>query len=153
MNLDAELKKQMKLAARKQHYFAISECLRYIVAELSDAHKAIEALKDMGKLSDAPEEISKAMSFKVISTTIPLFQIARSLKSYHQAFGEYPEWVKFTPFKDHEGLEKFVDLAQKGFEELNKKFGKSKAGEDLLSMAFGPKYAEAVEKVKLKGEV
>jgi hypothetical protein len=153
--IEVELKKQMKLAARKSHYYALGRMMAFIVCQMKDLEVVVREMRNkFGEDPESvPEEVLTGVAGKATECAIPLFQVCHSLKLYQQAFGEYPEWVRFTPIgKTPEEVADFVDKMTHHFFEMNKALGKSDKGENLLSIAFGDEFTKMAETTKLKGE-
>lgn len=152
MNAEEQIKKGMKLMARKQHYYAINSMLLSCIRNTEKAHNtAMKILEEDGDTSRIKEAITP-----LLEESLPIYRLAVSLRSYKQAFGEYPEWTKFIEMhglKEGKSLEKFIEDAH----QVVNAFPKAENGFDmapkLREAAFGKRYVDVAEKVKLKGEV
>jgi hypothetical protein len=155
-SVEVEIKKQLKIAARKRHYYAIFQMLDYLMGQAGGMKTLLDSMDKVDDESQMPEEAKKAAITASIMTILPIYQITVSLREYKQAFGEYPEWLKFTPWGSKTPDE--VTKTLESIESIEKKFlvinqqTKTTAKMDLLKLAFGDSYIKAAESVKLKGE-
>lgn len=155
--VEKELKKQLKIMARKKHYWALYRILDYVFDGLHEGQMALEALEkvDQETRESIPAEVNQEMRFKYYRSVTALFAITQSLQSYKQAFGEYPEWIKFTPWgrEGEASIEKAMKHYEAQMENVRKTLSKDRVGDKFLALVFGEKFIAAAEKVKLKGEV
>lgn len=161
--IEQQIKKQMKLAARKQLYFALAMLVEHQgeqIRRFREAAKALEAERERAEEA-LPEGISvddavKTMNMESLPHIVAAQRVFTALRNYAQAFGELPEFVRFL----NEGaLGANQEKILAGLDELNtifagisKKIGKHN-GKTLMDFTFGEDFQRKCEQIKLKGEV
>lgn len=161
--IEQQLKKQMKLAARKQLYFALATLLEHQgsqIRRLRDAAKAIQ--REPERAEEAlPEGVSvedavKTLNSESLPHMVAAHRVFVALRNYAQAFGELPEFVRFLNedalgAKQDKILESLAELDDI-FKNISKALGKHN-GKTLMDFTFGEDFQRKCEQIKLKGEV
>lgn len=153
--MQEQLSKQMKTAAKKQLYFGLASILSY---EMMNLAKMVAKSETLIPSFDEEGLENKAVfdhAVDKIALITLIYQVTHSLKMYRQAFGEYPEFIKFfeKQMPPQMTVEKWVEQIESIFRKLDKTL--SLKGQKKLSeaAAFGELFAKHCEVIKLKGEV
>lgn len=162
--VNANLKKQAKIAAKKQLYFSLATMLASQMGHLKNQSIASGAILQASEAEDGaedvPPELVKAMAIEQLYSMSVLYQIVLSLRNYKNSFGEFPEFVRFFEKQIPAGLnlEKWMDLIVELYVKADQTLGRGKKGifkgkTIKESVIFGTKFHEHCEQIKLKGEV
>jgi hypothetical protein len=155
--------KNAKITARKQLYHALSIMFDRCVKDMLEVSKAAQVIADHGEEMqekmgmEIPPELLREILVRQLSAIRPIYAVSCALKSYKEAFSEFPE---FTKFMSENGKEKTLeDLVNSGSKLLDsaeqkmRKAGLLKPGAPpLKSTVFGEDYFKIAERVKVKGE-
>jgi len=157
--IQAEIDKHFKLTARKQLYFALSVMVVQAIENyemVSCAGQALVQAKNDEEGGGIPESLYAETARQKANAIRPLFCVARALKNYRQAMGEYPEFASFLTIDKPQGtLDKLLSEIESMTEMSELAYQKDNPGKllPLREMAFGTDFLRACEKVKIKGEV
>lgn len=157
--INAEMQKHFKITAKKKLYFALGVMFTQSRQNVTECFAAMEAIEQMGKQDDAPEEIVdliKGGIMKLCGAIRPVYCLTTAIEGYHQAMGEYPEFVKFMGLKQDadfpaaaKSISEMVDKMQKVFDGMA---DKKNPAPQLKNVAFGNDFIKVCESVKIKGE-
>lgn len=157
IDVQEQFKRQAKIAARKQHYFAIAQMLHSqmeVSKKVAVAGQSIIQARQEDEES-VPEGMVRTAAQEMILVLTPIYQVCISLRFYRDAFGEYPEWVRFI--HDGKGSEEHLNGWMKTvmdlYQEASKKLGRGADGRAITDIVFGEAFQKICERVKVKGEV
>jgi hypothetical protein len=151
-----DIARQKKISAKKMHYYALAGCMSRVIDSAKKMVDAAQALSNAG-ISDKSNLLKVELLANIMTEFTPMYQVAYSLRSYKESFGEYPEWTNFFVaecLREGVSIEAFIDGAIDQFRSFEETFGHvfSHAGTSPHAMAFGDSFIEMSEKIKIKGE-
>lgn len=153
--IEEMLKNNEKLAARKQLYYSLA-CL--YLGHVERLKFFLESNPDLGDSEGKSREEMRDILARGTELMLPLYRFSIAMRSYKQAFGEYPEMAKFLNqmlAPQHKGqLEDVLQNAISSITLLESSACKVDPTNKrpIHKIAFGDAFLNACNEVKLKGE-
>lgn len=159
----AQVSRAQKTAARKKLYFALSIAFGYAWSRYKECAAALAS--EASKLDEEGEQrtniVIPSLMMAESDALRAIYCVAASCQDYKNAFGEYPEFVRFLGRDSKEDAAAEVlgavmslpGVSRNLWASIGKRIGIPGEPPDLTKKAFGTDFLNACEGVKLKGEV